>query len=225
MTIEEYIIHGHEKVNGWFSPDAMRIIKAFSDIQNDGGIHGDILEIGVYQGKSAIFLSMLLNHRERLHAVDPFMKDNLYYGLNDIEIFKSNIQQFNTQNKIDIFCTNSDDFFTHYNDYHDYRFVHIDGCHLKKNVIHDLHNVSENLADYGLIIVDDLFNQQHPGVMEGFIHFTFKYDCYPLIIGHNKLIFAMDIDTYKFYKDKFKPEIFGNYIKRDFIDTETIIFI
>ena len=228
MTIEEYIIHGHEKVNGWFSPDAMRIIKSLSDIQTNNNIQSDILEIGIYQGKSAIFLSMLLTENERLHVVDIFKKDDLYYGLNDREIFEKNINQYCDTNRIDIFPLSSSEFFKiDYDNYvYLYRLIHIDGSHEKKDVIDDLYQSSDILSPQGLIILDDLFNPQHPGVMEGFMEYALQHPCYPFIIGHNKLIFAIDNFTYSFYKERFKPELYGEYITRNFIDdTEVIIFI
>lgn len=229
MTIEEYIIHEHEKVNGWFSPDAMRIIKALSDIQTNNNIHGDILEIGVYQGKSAIFLSMLLTEYDCLWAVDTFEPDELYYGLNKQAIFIDNIKNILSPEyigrQIKIQRRTSSDFFkSEYDDL--YRLIHIDGSHERKDVINDLYQSSDRLLYKGLIILDDLFNPQHPGVMEGFMEYALQHPCYPLIIGHNKLIFAIDNFTYSFYKERFKPELYGEYITRNFIDdTEVIIFI
>jgi hypothetical protein len=65
-----------ESIPGWFTSLDGALMCAASDHQRAAGIAGDIVEIGVYHGRSAILFGFLLDAGERFIACDPFDADD-----------------------------------------------------------------------------------------------------------------------------------------------------
>src|SRR5688572_5987056 len=59
-------------VPGWFSPDAYLMFAAYHQLLADDGLAGDVLEIGVHHGLSAIGIAALRGEGRRFIAVDLF---------------------------------------------------------------------------------------------------------------------------------------------------------
>src|SRR5688500_1424683 len=59
-------------IPGWFWPDAYLILAGYNQLLADEGLAGDVLEIGVYHGLSAIGTAALRGEGRRFVAVDPF---------------------------------------------------------------------------------------------------------------------------------------------------------
>ena len=81
---------------------------------------------------------------------------------------------------------------THYLKYSDnnkYRIISIDGCHTKDATLIDLKNAVDILTDDGIIIIDDYFNNDWPGVKFGVDIYLSNNNSFRVIyIGANKLI-------------------------------------
>jgi hypothetical protein len=60
------------RIGGWFSYDAALMFIAYNQLNAAHGITGDVLEIGVYQGLSAIAVAHLRGAGRRMTAIDVF---------------------------------------------------------------------------------------------------------------------------------------------------------
>src|SRR3954453_9342038 len=68
----EAYIGALDSLPGWFSPDAAILFIAYNQLVAAGGVRGDVLEIGVYHGKSAVLLGALRGPSRRFVAADLF---------------------------------------------------------------------------------------------------------------------------------------------------------
>jgi hypothetical protein len=59
-------------VPGWFLEVDAHVFVGMDSVQRARGIHGDLLEIGVYYGKSAILLGYCVRPGEHLVVCDVF---------------------------------------------------------------------------------------------------------------------------------------------------------
>jgi hypothetical protein len=59
-------------IPGWFNIDDLAHFSLVLETQTTGGLHGDLLEIGCYHGRSASVLAMHLQAGERLFLADAF---------------------------------------------------------------------------------------------------------------------------------------------------------
>jgi hypothetical protein len=75
--LEQYI-SGLDSIDGWFHADAALMSVAYNQLLADAGIAADVLEIGVYNGKSAILAAALRGAGSSFVAVDLFEKGASY---------------------------------------------------------------------------------------------------------------------------------------------------
>src|SRR5438132_1696202 len=71
LDIERYL-DGIETIDGWFSPDAALLFLAYAQLAESVQSPGDVLEIGVHHGLSAILVAALRGEGRRLVAIDLF---------------------------------------------------------------------------------------------------------------------------------------------------------
>jgi hypothetical protein len=67
-----YSDRGFNSVPGWFHKPDLQMFDAVLHSQNQADIHGDLLEIGCYQGKATIAMGFGLRPDERIFVCDPF---------------------------------------------------------------------------------------------------------------------------------------------------------
>lgn len=158
-------------IDGWFSDEAVGHFCLLLGYQNAAGIKGDLLEIGVYHGRSAVVLASYLKGKERLHLVDTFMAENGYrepYQIpGDAESVWANLQELNpgiTRDQVEFHVTRSDSLIL--DDAQTFRFIHIDGGHRMSEALGDLHLVADHLSPKGVIAVDDYTNADWPEVTD-----------------------------------------------------------
>src|SRR5687768_6666561 len=98
MTAREAleIMHGSRRIQGWFTVAAAMWFAWIDDIQKSHGIEGDIFEIGVHHGRSAILLAAMARpRRERLGVCDVFADQTSNVsgsGHGHREIFERNLR-------------------------------------------------------------------------------------------------------------------------------------
>jgi predicted O-methyltransferase YrrM len=163
-----YISEGHLQVPGWFKPlDAA----AFCAVdRSQVGAKGDLLEIGVYLGKSAVLLGFMVRPGEQLVVCDLFedlpgavedihARDRHYAGLARSR-FEANylsfhgtlpeiIQQDSTELELPE---------------HTFRFIHVDGSHRYDVVRQDVALTRRLLLPGGVVCFDDITAFHAPGV-------------------------------------------------------------
>jgi predicted O-methyltransferase YrrM len=138
-----------DQVQGMFSDFSMAIVDSVLSFQAATGMVGNILEFGVYRGRSAALIGRHLAERERLVLVDvadyldpraiaPFGK-SAEFILGATQDFKKQFSGYNGQR-------------------HRFRFIHIDASHAYRATFTELAMADELLADRGVIALDDFTN-------------------------------------------------------------------
>ncbi|MGI5428209.1 class I SAM-dependent methyltransferase [Streptomyces sp. CA-179760] len=159
-------------VPGWFPPLDQMLFTWLLERQQKQGMKGDLLELGVYMGKSAILLGQHLQDGEKFTVCDLFEGD-APDGANQAESAKSYASL--TQQ---IFERN-------YLSFHDdlptvlaapssvvpekvapasCRFVHVDASHLYEHVHGDIGAAHDILVPEGIVVLDDFRSEHTPGV-------------------------------------------------------------
>lgn len=173
MDRTEYINGGMTTVPGWFSRRDALLFDAIDRAQRVAGITGDILEIGCYQGTSAILLGYMKQANERLVICDLFdgitesdedlAERQRYYepGFGQHK-FESHYRRFHAELP-EIIAQPSSTLHTMLTG-QKYRFIHIDGSHAYEQVRADLLLAKALLTSGGVVSFDDLLSPHTPGV-------------------------------------------------------------
>ncbi len=172
--LKPYIQKNYKRVNGWLGSDTIYQIVRINDIQRDLGIRGHVGEIGVHHGKLFILLYLLAGQGEYGLAIDIFGQQELNVdksGQGDLEILKNNLKRY-AGNISKLKTINADSTKIGAEDIiavsgGHLRLFSIDGGHLSDIVKHDLETAAMSITDGGVIILDDYFNPEFPGVSEG----------------------------------------------------------
>lgn len=156
-------------IPGWFNIDDLAHFSLVLETQTTGGIHGDLLEIGCYHGRSASVLAMHLQAFEKLFLADAFdlplddpygdtptpeqVWQNLAAAVPNLPRERVSIQRsYSTDLQLPP-GTNV-------------RFAHIDGGHDAATVREDLALCAKYLMPGGVMAIDDYAHPQYPGVTE-----------------------------------------------------------
>lgn len=177
-------------VEGWFFPVDAYLFAFVDEVQKREAIRGNLFEIGVHHGKTALFLARMARPGELLGVCDVFEQQELNRdrsGEGSRELFARNMGGF----PVRVYAKESsrltpDDTTTRC------RFVHIDGGHRPEDVINDLEVAARALLPDGVVAVDDVYNPSWPGVSEGFYRFvSARPDAFvPVLIGGNKVLLS-----------------------------------
>ncbi|CAL1240866.1 class I SAM-dependent methyltransferase [Candidatus Methylocalor cossyra] len=198
--LKRYLSSGYKAVSGWLGPETMAQILAIHQVQQRLGISGAVGEIGVHHGKLFILLYLLASADEAAVAVDLFDAQELNIdksGRGDFGLFTANLKHHaGDLSRLKVIGTDS----TRIGGREilaatgrPLRLFSIDGGHLASIVRHDLNTAAESLGDGGVVILDDYFNPEFPGVSEGTNRFFFTDNgrvgkaLVPFLIGMNKL--------------------------------------
>lgn len=231
----QWLISKSQNIHGWFSKEAAMLIGALDEFQKTHNINGNIFEIGVHHGKSTILFNSLLRGSEQLKVCDIFglqEHNTSGSGSGEKEIFVNNIYKYSSNNLPEIYtCLSSD--LSPNTIGTNYRMFHIDGGHNRDEALSDLLLASVCINKEGIIILDDPFRPEWPGVTEASIEFlTNNPDFIALAVGFNKLIISkkeVSNDYLKFLDDtnmhqKYLLSYPYNFKKLPFMDNELRIF-
>ena len=195
--LENYIKYGYQKVQGWLSGGAINLILSLDEAQNKFDINGHICEIGVHHGRLFILLYLLTQQDENALAIDVFEKQHLNVdksGRGERHIFLKNLEYFaKDKHKLRIIEEDSTQLYP--DDIKNYvggevRLFSIDGGHTASITRQDLTTASNSICEGGIIILDDYFNSNWPGVSEGTNQFMLhdnEREIVPFVIGGNKV--------------------------------------
>lgn len=178
-------------ISGWFSKEAAQLLALLDEIQKKNKLTGDIFEIGVHHGKSALFLHRFLSDDEKMQVCDLFGNQKLntsVSGLGDKATFLKNADRILGANTIQIH-EKSSNALTIDEIGNSYRMFHVDGGHSFEEALADLNLAAQAIQPYGILILDDPFRSEWPGVTEAALEFLKQtIDFVPLAIGFNKLL-------------------------------------
>jgi hypothetical protein len=185
----------HRRVAGWLNEGAISAVIAFGKWQCENNVLGDVAEIGVHHGKLFILLANLRRQHERAFAIDVFGDQHLNpdkSGCGNFSDFAENLHLYAEESDVTIIQKDSktltrSDFYRGRRG--KIRLFSVDGSHTVAHTFSDLALAAQLIAVDGLIILDDFYNPDWPGVQEGFYRFlTANTDgISPFAYGNNKL--------------------------------------
>jgi hypothetical protein len=196
-----------DKIPGWFYPMDFRLFDFILGSQLSKGAAGDILEIGAYQGKSAILLGYGLRDDDTLVVCDLF-------GLNPAD-FESPTEGMGAYTGLTLDC-----FYNNYDRFHPrrpqvevcpssqlgdrivgrrFRFIHIDGSHAYDCVQSDIGMAIDHAAEDAVIVLDDYRSPHTPGVAAAVWEAALKASIYPFCMTNMKLYAAVSRDVQKLW--------------------------
>jgi hypothetical protein len=157
-------------IPGWFSKTDQ---KMFAVSLLNQSIKGDLLEIGVYLGKSSVLLESFRKNDEKLVVCDLFENEVLdpenrveihrSYKSLSLENFTRNFLKYHTNLPV-IHNGNSSELPRLFSDSL-WRFVHVDGSHLYEYVQKDIAFAASHIEkSQGIIVLDDYRAPHTPGV-------------------------------------------------------------
>ncbi|MBE9063830.1 class I SAM-dependent methyltransferase [cf. Phormidesmis sp. LEGE 11477] len=142
---------------GWFNQTSIGIWDTLLSFQTKSKICGDLLEIGVWQGKSAFLQMLHTRSNESCVFIEPYLN----------EAAKTAIESSNRVCRCEFYPIKSSDFVytpRYATSDKTFRWLHIDGDHSAAAVLGDLELSNKLLGPDGIICVDDFFSLQHPQV-------------------------------------------------------------
>ncbi|MGW0840407.1 class I SAM-dependent methyltransferase [Streptomyces sp. NPDC002787] len=190
-----------DDVPGWFPVLDQLLFDWFLNRQEKAGERGDLLEVGVYMGKSAIFLGRHLQEGEAYTVCDLFESD-APDDANAAEAAKSYRSTLTRQA-----------FEANYLSFHDElprvlqgpssivpgevkprscRFVHIDASHLYEHVQGDITAARDILLPGGIVVLDDFRSEHTPGVSIAAWEAVLNRGLNPICISTQKLYGTWD---------------------------------
>lgn len=185
-----------QTIPGWFWPVDMFLFGGIDQLQKVEALTGDILEIGVYQGKSAVLLGYFLRPHEELMVCDTFdseaiQEHNLtenqkYYANVQRQTFEKNFAQFHIRPPR-IFACSSTDLIQHLPSSNKFRFIHIDGSHLYDVVREDIKLSRQLLQDKGVVVFDDYRSPHTPGVSAALWDAVLHETLHPFCLSPSKM--------------------------------------
>ncbi|MDI3421710.1 class I SAM-dependent methyltransferase [Streptomyces luteolus] len=159
-------------VKGWFFPADQLLFDWFLDRQRGRDQRGDLLELGAYLGKSAIFMGSYLQGGETFTVCDLFdspapddpnsKEMNRSYSTLTRRAFEANYRSFHDELPTILQAPSSvvaDEVAPD-----SCRFAHIDASHLYEHVHGDILAARELLGPDGIVVLDDFRAEHCPGV-------------------------------------------------------------
>ncbi|MGA7869240.1 MAG: class I SAM-dependent methyltransferase [Stellaceae bacterium] len=196
----------HRAVAGWLDEGAMSAVIAFAKWQDENNILGDVAEIGVHHGKFFILLANLRRRHERAFAIDVFEDQHLNLdksGRGDFCRFIENLRQYGSEMGLTVLKKDSKtltraDLYTGRKG--SIRLFSIDGSHTAAHTCSDLTIAAQLIGADGVMILDDFYNPDWPGVQEGFYRYlaTAATDTAPFAYGNNKLFLCKVVSHPKY---------------------------
>jgi hypothetical protein len=231
--IDHYIRRGHRTIEGWLTSCDAELIKVVGSAQKAFGISGAVGEIGVHHGKLFVLLDLVRREQEKAFAVDVFDLQALNIdnsGKGNLEKFLDNVQKIaGDADRVEVFKASSTEI--SWQDIYErigqpVRLFSIDGGHTAEITYNDLEIARQSLSTGGVIIIDDYFNSDWPGVSEGVVKFLSQAgELAPFAIGQNKILICHP-DYSKKYRNYMLDRIDSNWYRKKstFLGSEVSIF-
>ncbi len=191
---EDYIDGPMAAMPGWFSATDAWLFTGISRWQQANEFGGDLLEIGVYQGRSAVLLGHLVGDHERLVLCDLFDQpadpgsgpDSPagYAGLT-LDGFLATYRDHHSRPPIVYQCLSNR--LGELETSRAFRMIHIDGSHAYNDVRCDIDLVPGLLLEGGIVILDDYRTLHTPGVSAAIWETVVNRDLRPICLTHDKM--------------------------------------
>lgn len=167
-----------KKIEGFVDIHAARVIDYLNSLQKAGGVAGNIFEIGVHHGRTTVLLATFIKPGgERLIVNDVFDLQQFNVstsGYGSEKIFLRNISRYFKQRDFLTVLKKPSQNLTPQETTDKCRMFVIDGGHTAEETCSDLKTARRALLERGVIIVDDYFYPEFPGVSEGICRFLIE---------------------------------------------------
>lgn len=184
-----------DSVRGWLSPVDALLFRLVDEAQRATGVRGDLLEIGVYEGKSAILLGFLLGDDEELVVCDLFEEEPAgeanraesaywYQGFSRAT-FEQNFRKWHERLPVIIAGSSTD--LPRQQWPPRFRIVHVDGAHSHAEVTCDVATSRAVSVAGGVVIFDDYRREGLPGVAAAVWAAVATHGLTPLCLTGSKL--------------------------------------
>jgi hypothetical protein len=168
----DVVVQQIEAIDGWLFPLDVALFLAAGAHQEVTDLHGDLLEIGAYRGKSAVVIGHLRRDTEDAIVCDVFEDgskdpenqaewDTWYTDLAQAQ-FDENWASVHERPPRVVRRPSAE--LLDYVDPGSVRFAHIDGCHLQREVATDIDTVLALATPNAVLVFDDIFLSRSPGV-------------------------------------------------------------
>ena len=162
-------------VPGWLDVIDVIVMQLVDELQAEVGLTGDLLEIGAYQGRSAILLQYFCRGGERLSVCDVFESPafndeneherEFFYRDLTRQSFERHFRRIHADLPI-IFQCKSHELASRLAG-QAFRIIHIDGGHVHEVVRHDVQLAKHLLIEGGAVVIDDYRTDHTPGKFYG----------------------------------------------------------
>ncbi|HET6153837.1 MAG TPA: class I SAM-dependent methyltransferase [Marmoricola sp.] len=195
-AVQVYRRVGHRLVTGFLETEVLDVLAAVDAAQAARGVTGSVAEVGVHHGKLFLGLHLLRRAGEFSVAVDLFGEQELNIdgsGNGDLAKFRANVALWADDEGLVIHQGDSTGLSaTELRALAGVgiRMFSVDGGHTAAVVHSDMVLAEATLVPGGVVIADDVFNQQWPGVAVGTLRYLETGALVPFAIGFNKVLFT-----------------------------------
>jgi hypothetical protein len=182
-----------DRIDGWMYQTTALAMMELIWLQEEAGLTGNIAEIGVHHGCSALALVAAARPDEALIAIDLFDRQDLNMGESgkgSLAAFREHLRYLFPQARVQTIAKSSVELrgAEQQHGLSDLRFFSIDGGHTSALTVNDLEIADASLAPHGVAVLDDVFNANWPGVASGLFAFLARRpDLAPFAIFPNKI--------------------------------------
>lgn len=231
-VIEQYTNTQYQDVSGFdVNGQNLLAINLLAQTQVKINVHGDLMEIGLFHGRTAVLLGLLRNEDENFIGIDAFghsgeiqhedrQLDLDYYGDGTLikESFQRNWDKYVSAvhpNQSNPILLEKDSRQVTPQDLKSLtkgvRYFSLDGGHSEKSTFHDLELAESVVVDGGILVVDDYFLEDCPAVSVGTLRYFLSRESkfVPFLVFCGRLFF-----TTAAYKKIYQEAIFSGNIHR-----------
>src|SRR4051795_13416131 len=165
-----------DRIDGWMYQTTALGMMELLWFQEEAGVTGNIAEIGVHHGCSALALIAAARPDESVIAIDLFDCQDLNVddsGKGSLAAFQQHLSDLFPHARVHMIAKSSLDIRGAEKDHSliDLRFFSIDGGHTLALTLNDLEIADASLSPHGIAVLDDVFNADWPGVISGLFGF------------------------------------------------------
>ena len=202
QKVAEYLSGQFQQIRGHSNPYIWNSLQPLHEWQEFQDIKGPIGEIGVMLGKFFVALALAKDAYPPHFAFDVFDQTQFNLGggpRGNLDIFKENLKTASLGEK-EVEIRRVDSMSITARDIEQVRdatgggfsIFSVDGCHRAEHTINDVQIAIELTKPGGLILLDDYYNQDWPGVQEGAarLYLNAMPRFIPIAFSCNKLLLA-----------------------------------
>jgi hypothetical protein len=229
-ALRRYERDAYPAIEGWLHRNVLWALNGVADFHAQRGIIGAGCEIGVHHGRFFLAIENVTPPESPCYALDVFEQQELNVdrsGKGSLSVFQRHVSDFAKSKdrvivkQLDSTSAEARKFFRSIEG--TVSLFSVDGGHTRAHAAADLRSAESVLCGGGVVFLDDYFNPDWPGVIEGLLAYLSGTHTLvpimaiggklmmagvsdaPALVGHFKPLFAADTSL------RAKMTIFGGY--------------